>query len=140
MAREVGDEVDPQPVVLFDGVCNLCNAIVNFILDHEADHRLKFSPLQSEYAKRAVGACAIPGGSDSVVLVEGGKCYTASEAALRITRHLKRPWRWAAILLWIPRPVREGIYHFISRHRYQWFGKRAQCRVPEPGLKARFLE
>jgi len=128
-----------NPVVFFDGVCNLCNASVQFILKRERSSVLCFAPLQGETFR----ALEIPGKEllpDSIVLFENGKLYTESAAVLRIARRLSFPWRWLALPGWLlPRFVRDPIYRFIARNRYRWFGKKDVCYLPTPELKARFL-
>jgi len=128
------------PIVLFDGVCNLCNGAVQVVLDHERDRepRMRFAPLQSEVGAALVGEKAAAE-LDSLVLVEGDRTYTHSTAALRIARHLRPPLGWASLLLVVPRPIRDAVYRFVARRRYAWFGKSATCRVPTPELRARFL-
>lgn len=148
----MGAMTDAGPVVLFDGVCNLCNGAVQLILDNERDASLHFAALQSEAAAkllanvtgeseaRALRAGATGSGEpDSVVLVEDGRVYTCSTAAIRMARYLRAPWSWARVFALVPRPVRDAAYRFIARHRYRWFGRTETCRVPTPALKARFL-
>lgn len=140
------------PVVLFDGLCNLCNGTIQFIVDHERSASLRFAPLQSDVARalledafgrdearRLVGGATGEGDPDSVVLVDGPRGYTHSTAALRIARHLRVPHRWLVALLVVPRPLRDLVYRWIARNRYRWFGKSETCRVPTPALRARFL-
>ncbi|MBX3186996.1 MAG: thiol-disulfide oxidoreductase DCC family protein [Labilithrix sp.] len=137
-----------EPVVMFDGTCNFCDAAVHFVLDREAGSVLKFAALQSDAAREileeALGredALALRGEGDpnSVVFVEGGRVYTHSAASLRITRYLRWPWRWLAVLVVVPRPIRDFFYRWFARNRYRWFGKTEACRVPTPALRARFL-
>lgn len=127
------------PTLLFDGVCNLCNGAVQFVLDHERDHELRFAALQSPEAKELLGDHPLPSGLDSVILVEGGEVFTHSDAALRVARHLGMPWRLLSAFRVVPRFVRDAVYRFIARHRYRWFGKSETCRIPTPELRARFL-
>jgi predicted DCC family thiol-disulfide oxidoreductase YuxK len=133
-------------VVLFDGTCNFCDRSVHFVLDHERDHELKFAALQSDEAKellaKALGeerAAAVARDLDSVVVVDGDRLYTHSSAAIRIARHLRWPWSWSRLMVIVPRFVRDAVYRWFARHRYQWFGKTETCRVPTPELRARFL-
>ena len=131
-----------HPVVLFDGVCNLCNGTVQFLIDHDKGERLRFAALQSEAGARVLqahGRTAPTGDPDSVVLVEAGRVYDHSDAALRIARHLGFPWSLAAIGWVFPRFLRDAVYRFIARNRYRWFGREESCRVPTPALRARFL-
>ena len=141
-------------VVLFDGVCNLCNGAVQFVLDHERSRpgaeSVRFAALQSEAAQGVLAQVVGPeqaralregqhGAPDSIVVVEGGKVHTSSDAALRLARHLRAPWRWLGVLWVVPRPLRDLVYRWIARNRYRWFGKDDTCRVPTPELRARFL-
>jgi predicted DCC family thiol-disulfide oxidoreductase YuxK len=129
------------PIVLFDGVCNLCDAWVRFVIDHDPGARFRFAPLQSDAAAALLARLgpSAPGGGEAVVLVEGGRAWEGSDAALRIVRRLRGPWRLAGALLAVPRPLREGLYRVLARNRYRWFGRRGSCRVPAPELRARFL-
>lgn len=127
-----------HPIVLFDGVCNLCNAAVNFIIDHDPEAVFRFAPLQSETGRRWTQRCGLED-EDTVILVEGGRCYARSTAALRIARRLSGAWPLLAVFLAVPVPIRDAVYRFISRHRFEWFGKRDACRLPTPELRSRFL-
>jgi predicted DCC family thiol-disulfide oxidoreductase YuxK len=128
-------------VILFDGVCNLCNASVDFILAHEARPRFQFAALQSEAGQRLLAArglgSALP---ESVILVDGEAVHTRSTAALQIARHLRFPWSLLFGLVIIPRPLRDAIYAFVARRRQSWFGVRLVCRLPTPAEKDRFLD
>ncbi|HEX3595387.1 MAG TPA: thiol-disulfide oxidoreductase DCC family protein [Polyangiaceae bacterium] len=127
-------------VVLFDGVCNVCNAAVNFIIDRDPDGRFKFASLQSPEGQ----ALAAPHGIDTLepstmALIEDGKAYTRSTAALRIAKRLKAPWPLAYAALFIPRAIRDAAYGYFAANRYRWFGKTEACRVPTPEIRGRFL-
>jgi predicted DCC family thiol-disulfide oxidoreductase YuxK len=125
-------------VILFDGVCNLCNGFVQFVIARDPAARFRFAALQSASARRLLdGLSAVP---DSVVLVDGGRVYTRSSAALRIARGLPFPWSLARALIVVPRPLRDWVYDRVARHRYQWFGRKDVCMMPTPDLRARFLE
>jgi predicted DCC family thiol-disulfide oxidoreductase YuxK len=129
-------------VVLFDGVCNLCNGVVVFIIARDPRGRFRFASLQSDAARRLLGqpdpASSAP--PASVVLVEGDRVFTQSTAALRIARGLGLPWRLAYGLIAVPRPLRDWLYGVVARHRYRWFGQRDVCMAPTPSMRARFLE
>ena len=128
-------------VVLFDGVCNLCNGAVNFIIDRDPDGYFRFAPLQSDVAEQLLaGTDAADAPLDTIVLVEDGAAYVRSTAALRIARRLSGLWPLLSAFLVVPRPLRDAVYDWIAANRYRWFGRREQCRVPTPGLKDRFLE
>jgi predicted DCC family thiol-disulfide oxidoreductase YuxK len=123
-----------NPVVFFDGECNLCNTTVQFILRHEATRDITFCPLQSDYADNTIDV-----DDDTVVLQEDAHVYTKSAAALRIAVHLTWPWRLLTIFRIIPTPIRDGIYDVIARNRYNWFGKRETCMVPDTTIEDRFI-
>ncbi len=123
--------------VLFDGVCNLCNASVNFVIDRDKRSYFKFAPLQSEAAK-ALGE-TVTGDPDSIVLIENGKRHDKSGAALRIARRLNGAWPLLFLFIIVPPFIRDSVYRYIARNRYKWFGKADACRMPTPELKARFL-
>jgi predicted DCC family thiol-disulfide oxidoreductase YuxK len=131
-----------HPTVLFDGVCNLCNGLVQFVIRRDPPPpRLRFAALQSEAGTRLV---QLHGRGDSarasVVLVEGGRAYAESTAVLRTLRRLGFPWSLCYAAIVVPRPVRDAVYCFVARHRYRWFGKRDACMVPTPELRSRFLD
>ena len=138
-------------VVLFDGVCNFCDAWVNFVIERDRAGYFKFAPLQSEtgqriaaeYGLRSETANRAPADDtvpiDSVILVEDGKAYTHSTAALRIARRLDGFWPWAYALIVVPRPIRDLFYRLFSRYRYHIFGRKDECMVPSPEVRARFL-
>ena len=129
-----------MPVVLFDGVCNLCNGFVQFVVQRDPGARFQFASLGSAAAERVLKGAPAPALlPDSIVLVEGGKVFTQSTAALRIARRLTFPWPLAYSLIAIPRPVRDWAYTAVAQRRYRWFGRRETCMVPGPGLRDRFL-
>ncbi|MGY8921520.1 MAG: thiol-disulfide oxidoreductase DCC family protein [Flavobacteriales bacterium] len=127
-------------IILFDGVCNLCNGAVNFVIKRDPGNVFKFTPLQEKQGvlllkKHAIDAQEL----DSIVLVENKKVYTKSSAALRIARKLSGLWPLFFVLLIIPSFIRDGVYDFIAKNRYKWFGKKEQCMIPTPGLREKFL-
>ena len=126
---------------MFDGVCNLCNGFVQFVIERDPSGRFQFAALQSEAARRVLAAHDVPNPlADSVVLIEEGRVYSGSTAALRIARGLRFPWPLVGVLLAIPRPLRDGIYAGVARRRYRWFGQREQCMVPTAATRSRFIE
>lgn len=128
-------------VVLFDGVCNLCNGLVRFIIARDPRAHFKFAPLGTEAATRALAGAAIRDPvPDSLVLIDDGAVFMRSAAALRIARRLTFPWPLAYGLIAIPRAVRDRTYDVIARRRYRWFGRRETCMVPGPGVQDRFLD
>ena len=127
-------------VVLFDGVCNLCNGFVRFVIPRDPRGYFQFATLGSAAAARVLGERGGPTpGADSLVLVEGGRAYIRSAAALRIARRLRFPWSLAYGLTIVPRPLRDWIYDFVARNRYRWFGRRDACMLPGQATKDRFL-
>jgi predicted DCC family thiol-disulfide oxidoreductase YuxK len=128
-------------VILFDGVCNLCNRFVQFVIARDPRARFSFASLQSSTATRLAAARAgSTDGRESIVLLENGREFTESTAALRIVAGLGFPWTLAGVLIIVPRPLRDWAYGVVARNRYRWFGKRQACMVPTPDLKRRFLD
>jgi predicted DCC family thiol-disulfide oxidoreductase YuxK len=139
-------------VVLFDGVCNFCDASVNFIINHDRDAYFKFAPLQSEEGARLANKYGFQSATanadgpasdlipiDSVILVEDGKASTHSTAALKILKRLGFPWSVLYAFVIVPRPIRDWMYKVFARYRYRIFGRKDQCMLPTPEVKARFL-
>jgi predicted DCC family thiol-disulfide oxidoreductase YuxK len=135
------EEIKRQKIILFDGVCNLCNGSVIFILQHERRPGFVFASLQSEVGIKLLNWCGLPSDyRQAVILIENGKIYSGSTAALKIGRTLRFPWSFVAYLGFIvPKFFRDWVYDQIAFHRYQWFGKRDFCMIPTENLKFRFL-
>jgi predicted DCC family thiol-disulfide oxidoreductase YuxK len=134
---------NPQPnfLVLFDGLCNLCNASVQWIIARDPKALHRFASLQSEPARRALQQANAPAPlPDSIILIDAQGIHTKSTAALRIARRLGFPWSVAALALVLPKFLRDSLYDFIAARRYRWFGKRDACMVPTPDLRQRFLD
>ena len=128
------------PIVLFDGVCNLCHAAVRFILARDSEARFRFAPLESETGRDLTTEGIREGTSaDSMILVEDGSTYARSEAAIRIAARLSLPWRALGVLRVVPRPVRDGAYDLVARNRYRWFGRKDFCPMPDEDIRDRFL-
>lgn len=128
--------------ILFDGVCNLCNGFVQFVIEHDAAGRFRFASLQSEVGQELLRAHGLQPQQepDSVVLLEGGRAYTHSAAALGVLRGLGGIWGGVgAVGQLFPRFLRNAVYRLIARNRYRWFGRQEACWLPTPELKARFL-
>jgi len=129
-----------QPIVLFDGVCNLCNWSVQFIIKHDPHGRFRFASLQSIGGQQLLALHAIdPEAIDSMLLIVGSRWYGRSDAALEIARRLAWPWPLTYALTIIPRRLRDWGYDLIARNRYHWFGRMDTCMVPTPALRDRFL-
>lgn len=132
---------DTRPVIVFDGMCNLCSRSVAFIIRRDPERRFRFAPMQSEAGARLLQRHGLdPDDVRTLLLVEGGRPYLRSDAWLRVVRRLRGPWRLAAGLRLVPRPVRDWVYGVVARNRYRWFGRREQCLVPTPEERDRFLE
>jgi len=126
-----------RPLLLFDGVCNLCHGAVRFVLAHERDASIRFASLQSEAGRAVLRGCGVdPDALDSVVFVERGEASMRSDAVLRLSRHLERPWSWLRAFRLVPRPIRDAAYDFIASRRYRWFGRQDACSVPVSGDEA----
>jgi predicted DCC family thiol-disulfide oxidoreductase YuxK len=134
------DVAEEQKIILFDGICNLCNASVNFVLQRERRPEFKFASIQSEAGQKLLSRCGLPPEyAEAVLLIRAGKVYSGSTAALKIGQTLKFPWSFLAILGFIfPKVLRDWVYVQIAKHRYKWFGKRDVCMVPTEELRSRF--
>ena len=129
-----------ERIVLFDGVCNYCNAMVNFAIRNDKKAILKFAPLQSATGIRLREEHQIAPGIDSVILIDQGKVYTYSDAAIRIAKYLRWPAKVVYSFSIVPKFIRQPFYKWIARNRYKWFGKTELCMIPTPDVKARFLD
>jgi len=130
-----------NPVILFDGVCNLCNGSILFILNRDPSGIFRFAPLQSETGKNLLSKFDLPNDKlDSIILVENNEYYLRSTAALKILRRLGTLWKIVYVFMLVPRPVRDYIYDIVARNRYKWYGKRAECMIPSSDIESRFLE
>jgi predicted DCC family thiol-disulfide oxidoreductase YuxK len=129
-----------EQILFFDGVCNLCNGTVQWILRHDSKKTIVFAALQSDSARLKL----VPLGVDiakleSLILFEDGVVYSHSDAVLRVARAMGTPWSWTFFLRFVPKFVRDGLYRFIAKNRYAWFGRQDSCTLPTPELKKRFL-
>ncbi|MBV8371372.1 MAG: DUF393 domain-containing protein [Candidatus Eremiobacteraeota bacterium] len=138
---------DARAVVLFDGVCNLCNGAVRFIAANDPAGRFAFLSLQSPRARALLGERpstgwgeADPAEPDSVVLLQDGVLYERSDAILHVALGLRAPWPLAFAAILVPRAWRDAAYRWIARNRYRWFGRTEACQIPAPELRARFLD
>jgi len=132
--------VNDKPVILFDGVCNLCNGSVQFILKRDKKQKFLFASLQSGYGQNLLKQFNLPTDIfNSFIFYENGKIYTRSTAALKMFEQLKG-WKWVKIFWAVPKFLRDAVYNLIARNRYKWFGKKEECWVSAPDLKARFLD
>ena len=129
-----------KSVILFDGVCNLCNSSVQFILKNDKKKQFLFASLQSDAAKKLLLQKNHKNNNlNTIILIEGGEVYEKSTAALKITRRLGRIWSFFYIFIILPKSIRDFIYDFIAKNRYNWFGKKDNCIVPNEENKNRFI-
>lgn len=132
--------MNEQPIILFDGVCNFCNSAVNFVIKRDKKGRLFFTPLQGSTGRQLLKQYDLPlTEMNSFVFIDKGKAYTRSTASLKVCRYLSGLWPLCYGFIIVPAFIRNGIYDWISRNRYKWFGVREQCMIPTPDVKARFL-
>ncbi|MGI9235978.1 MAG: thiol-disulfide oxidoreductase DCC family protein [Woeseiaceae bacterium] len=129
------------PIILFDGVCNLCESSVHFVIRRDGTKNFRFAALQSAAAQEILAsfdyACDH---LSSVLLVSDGKLYKKSRAALQIARRLDGAWPFMYYaFIWIPPIIADPVYDFIGKRRYRWFGRKSECWIPDEELRARFL-
>lgn len=125
-------------IILFDGICNLCNGTVQFIIKHDPNEYFRFASLQSKAGSRLVKEFELQGALNTVILIENGKHFEKSDAVLKIARRLGG-WKLLTLFWILPKPVRDFVYDLIARNRYNWFGKRESCMIPTPENEKRFL-
>lgn len=134
-------EKSAYPTLLFDGVCNLCNGSVQAVIRLDKAHQFRFASLQSDFGQGMLDHYGLSRDDiDSVILIDERGAHVKSEAALRVFGHLKGGYRLVALLRIIPRSIRDAIYDWVARNRYEWFGKQETCMIPTPELKDRFLD
>jgi predicted DCC family thiol-disulfide oxidoreductase YuxK len=126
-------------IVLFDGECNFCNNSVQFILKRDPKGYFNFATLQGKTGQDIVNKNQL-NGMDGIILIENGKLYHKSTAALRICKHLKGAWKICYLFIVVPKPIRNMVYDYIAKNRYKWFGKRDSCMIPSPEIRNRFLD
>jgi predicted DCC family thiol-disulfide oxidoreductase YuxK len=132
--------MDYPAVVLFDGVCNLCNSAVQLIIRYDKKAYFSFASLQGEYGQKFLKANNLNTEDyDSFILFENGTMYTESTAALYVAKRMCFPWVLSYPLLIIPKFIRDAVYRLIAKNRYRWFGKKEQCMIPSPNVQNRFI-
>jgi len=130
----------PSHLILFDGVCNLCNGAVNFVLDKDTKKCFHFASLQSESGQAFLRTQGLPTEEfNTFFYLKNGEVYSRSRAALEVARSLGGGWSLAYGFVIVPEPLRDWVYKLISKYRYLLFGKRESCRMPTPDLAQRFL-
>lgn len=139
-SRPAAEAAAPPATVVFDGVCVLCSGGVRFLLPRDRAGRFRFAAMQSETGRRLLAEHGLdPGDPVSFLLLEGGRAYTDSSAALRILVLLGGWWRLVGALYAVPRFLRDAVYCFVARRRYRWFGRRDACFAPAADMAHRFL-
>jgi len=128
-----------NPIIIFDGECNLCNGTVDFLLKRDSKKQFRFASIQSEAAQLLFRKFQIPSEVDSVILIKSNKVYFESDAAIEIAGMLPFPWKMGTIFRIIPKKIRDNIYRRIAKNRYRWFGKRDTCRIPAPSERESFI-
>ena len=130
-----------NPVILFDGVCNLCSGAVQFVIKHDPKKQFRFASLQSKFGEGVMKHFGLPVDQfNSFILLEDGKIYTRSTAALKVAKKLRGLLSWSYGFIIVPRFIRDAVYNLVARKRYKWFGKKEECWIPTPELKSLFIE
>jgi predicted DCC family thiol-disulfide oxidoreductase YuxK len=135
-----GDKHSEKYILLFDGVCNLCNSLVNFIIKRDPAGKFKFAALQSESAKSLLISFDLEASDlDTFVLINGDRSFSKSTAALHVLKELGGAWKLMYVFIYIPKPLRDAVYDLVARTRYKVFGRRDKCMIPTTDIKDRFL-
>jgi predicted DCC family thiol-disulfide oxidoreductase YuxK len=132
--------MNDQPIILFDGICNLCNSAVQFVIKHDREGKFLFTSLQSDTGQQLLKKFNISlDNFNSFVLLQNNTAYTQSTAALKVAKQLDGGWKLLYGFIIVPAFIRNAVYKWISNNRYKWFGKLNECMIPTPGLRSRFL-
>lgn len=136
------DNEHPLPIVLFDGICNLCESSVQFVIRHDRQSRFRFASLQSEAGRRILDEFQYEANElSSIILIDNGELSRKSRAALNIARQLDGAWpTFYFLFFWIPPFIADKVYDYVGNRRYRWFGMKEDCWVPDESLRARFLD
>lgn len=136
----MGSEARDHPVLLFDGVCNLCEGFVQFVIRRDPNARFRFAPLQSAPGEQLLADCGWAGERlEGLVLVADGRCYRKSDAVIRTATRLGWPYRLLGPTRYLPRSLRDVCYDVVADRRYAWFGRKEECLVPTDDIRSRFL-
>ena len=135
------DAAPDHPVLLFDGVCNLCNGLVRFVVDRDPEGKFRFASLQSDVGAEFLDAAGLPTDEfDTFVLLDDDGVHLRSTAAIRVFRGLGLPYSLIYPLIVLPKPIRDAAYDVVASRRYAWFGRTEECRIPTPEERDRFLD
>ena len=131
--------IDNRNIILFDGVCGLCDRSIQFVIAHDHDQYFKFASFQSKAGEQICKKFGLNSGMSTFYLIEAGIVYDKSDAWMKILRRLNAPWRYLSVFSIVPRAIRDWVYDQIGRNRYRWFGKMESCPIPDPSVADRFL-
>lgn len=134
------DAIDHRTIVIFDGVCSLCNASVDLLIRADKTSSILFASLQSSVAKKLLADHGVHDEPDSIMVFHKGQILTESQAVLALLPFLTFPWPLLGVIRLVPRFLRDPVYRLIARNRYRWFGKKSTCRIPTPEERSRFLD
>ncbi|MBP2833553.1 DUF393 domain-containing protein [Aquimarina sp. U1-2] len=131
-----------KKIILFDGVCNLCDSAINFVIKHDKNDVFRYASLQSDIGKKLISERSIDSATiDSIILIDPKLAYYhKSTAALQITKQLSGIYPVFSVFLIVPKTIRDWVYDFVAKNRYKWFGKKESCMIPTPELKALFID
>lgn len=131
--------LNSNPVILFDGVCNLCNSSVLFIIKHDPKKQFRFASLQGDYGQQVLKRFQLPSNTlNSFILLKDDQIFTHSTGALKVAKELSGAWPLLYVFIILPAFIRNAVYQFIANNRYNWFGKKESCMVPSPALQSLF--
>ena len=132
--------MEEHPVILFDGVCNFCNGVINFLMKQDKKDVFRFAALQSPAGQKLLSLYNLPNENfDSFILIDKGKVYKSSSAGLRLYNKLPWYWKWTQVFWILPPFIRNAVYNYIARNRYRWFGKKDQCMIPTEAMRKKWL-
>jgi len=133
--------VENRTILFYDGVCNVCNSTVQFIIRHEKIKEIHFASLQSDFAQKFLAERGIRSlDLNSMIFYERGQISKKSTGVLHLSKYLKAPWSWGRIFLILPEWIRDKLYDIFAKYRYKFFGKSDSCMLPSAAIKARFIE
>jgi hypothetical protein len=136
----MSSDLKDKGLVMFDGVCNFCNSSINFIIRNDKTDHFRFLTLQSERGQKIIKQYNLdPENLQTVILLENGRIYTRSTAALRIARKLKGGWKIFYGFIIVPAVLRDFFYNIVAKNRYKWWGKKESCMIPTPEVRKKFL-
>ena len=132
--------ITEKKIILFDGVCNLCNSSVTFVIQRDKKDVFRFAALQEPVGQLLIKKHQIDTSkTDSIILIDGNKAYVKSTAALKVARHLGGAYPLLYSFMIVPNFIRNWVYDYIAKNRYKWYGKKESCMIPTPELKSKFL-